>query len=216
MSSAARIGPNAIIQVAAALVQHVGAVEANAVMVASTWSLQRLPTAMVEEREVAALMRAVAERFPGELGHRIVCDGGVRTADYLLRARIPAMAQWVLARLPARLALRILLAAIARHAWTFAGSARFIVAREGTGRMSFALGGCPVCRGRGAIVPQCAYYAATVERLVRVLISPVATVHEVQCEAMGDAACRFEIVLGVAPSDVVRSPRVPGRPAGAT
>lgn len=193
--TAARIGPNAIIQVAASIVAHAGAAEAEQLLATTSWTLHRLPSAMVDERDVTALMAAVMTRFPGTPGMRILGESGVRTADYLLRARIPRIAQWLLARLPARLALRALLAAIAKHAWTFAGSARFVVTRDTAGRIGFSLLGCPVCRGRSANTPTCAYYAATVERLVRVILAPRATVREVRCEAMGHEACHFTIEL---------------------
>lgn len=191
----ARIGPNAIIQLAAAVVELASPREAEQVLAATSWTLHRLPHSMVDECEVTALMRTVAERFPDDHAMRIVRDAGVRTADYLLRARIPRVAQRVLALLPRRLALRALLAAIRRHAWTFAGSARFAVARGAKEDCGFALIGCPVCRGRRTDHPICAYYASTVERLVQALIAPSASVHETQCEAMGASACRFSIVL---------------------
>lgn len=197
----ARIGPNAIIQTAAAVAEFAGADEAAALLASTSWSLQRLPRHMVDEQEVSALMRAVADRFPGASGHRIARDAGERTADYLLRVRIPRGAQWLLARLPRRLSLRLLLGAIRRHAWTFAGSARFVVSgRDGAGGSdaTFSLIGCPVCRGRHATDPACTYYAATVERLVQAIVQPTASVREERCEALGHDACRFAIHLAPA------------------
>jgi replicative DNA helicase len=41
--------------------------------------------------------------------------------------------------------------------------------------------------------PACDFYAATFERLFAVLVHARARVHEVACEACGDAECRFEI-----------------------
>jgi divinyl protochlorophyllide a 8-vinyl-reductase len=119
----------------------------------------------------------------------------VRTADYLLRIRIPRFAQRVLALLPARLGLRLLLTAITRNSWTFAGSAAFAVERDASHTTRFSLTGCPVCRGMSADAPACHYYAATVERLVRAIVAPNAMVVEEECEAMGASRCRFRIAL---------------------
>lgn len=199
---AARIGPNAIIQTAAALADRVGAAESNALLRASTsWTLDHLPEVMVDEREVTALVAAVMARHPGAAGEAIMRDSGVRTADYLLRVRIPRLAQRVLGVLPAGVALRLLLSAITRHSWTFAGSAAFAVERGADGVTRFSLTGCPVCRGLSATAPVCHYYAATVERLVRAIIAPLARVEEECCEAAGGASCRFRINLapGAAP-----------------
>ena len=41
--------------------------------------------------------------------------------------------------------------------------------------------------------PACDFYAATFERLFRVLVHPAARVTETACEACGDDACQFEI-----------------------
>jgi divinyl protochlorophyllide a 8-vinyl-reductase len=193
---AARIGPNAIIQTAAALVDRVGAAEATALLQATTqWSLDHLPETMVDEREVTALVAAVMARHPGPAGEAIMCESGVRTADYLLRVRIPRLAQRVLALLPPRFGLRLLLSAITRNSWTFAGSATFSVERDPSHTTRFSLVGCPVCRGMSASAPACHYYASTVERLVRAILAPSAQVVEEECEAMGASRCRFRIAL---------------------
>ena len=192
----ARIGPNAIIQTAATLVDRVGAAEATAILTAATpWRLDHLPTEMVDEREVTALMRGVLEHFTVADAEAIMREAGIRTGDYLLRVRIPRVAQKVLGLMPKRLALRFLLSAITRNSWTFAGSARFEVARDGEGKTSFTLTGCPVCRGQTAPAPICHYYASTVEHLVSTIVARHARVREVTCEAVGGAACRFEVRL---------------------
>jgi len=192
----ARIGPNAIIQTAATLVDRMGAAEATALLRASTqWSLDHLPEAMVDEGEVTALVAAVMARHPGPAGEAIMRESGERTADYLLRVRIPRVAQRVIALLPPRLGLRLLLSAITRNSWTFAGSATFAVERDAMHTTRFSLAGCPVCRGMSATAPACHYYAATVERLVRAIVAPAAVVVEEECEAMGAPRCRFRIAL---------------------
>jgi divinyl protochlorophyllide a 8-vinyl-reductase len=133
-------------------------------------------------------------RWAGRGGRGGVARSRPRTADYLLAHRIPLPVQRVLKRLPAGLAARVLLAAISRHAWTFAGSGRFSASPAGRGRRPLVLEirNNPLCRGHAA-VPACDFYAATFERLFQVLVHRDAQVVETACEACGDAACRFEL-----------------------
>jgi divinyl protochlorophyllide a 8-vinyl-reductase len=93
--------------------------------------------------------------------------------------------------LPAPLASRILLKAIAGSSWTFAGSGTFSAQAGHPVRISIAA--CPLCRDVTADEPICDYYAATFERLFRVLVSRHARVTESQCQAMGADACIFEV-----------------------
>jgi divinyl protochlorophyllide a 8-vinyl-reductase len=116
---------------------------------------------------------------------------GVATADYLLAHRIPKPVQLLLKLLPAPLACRLLLAAISRHAWTFAGSGRFD-ARPGRPTL-LTIRDNALCRGQHSDHPVCDYYAATFEQLFRVLVHRQARVTELSCEARGDDACSFEI-----------------------
>ena len=75
----------------------------------------------------------------------------------------------MLEALPASLASRQLLSAIARHAWTFAGS------------------------GRYAAGPVCHWHAGVFETLFRTLVHPRSRARETACCAAGAPACRFEI-----------------------
>lgn len=196
IGAGARIGPNAIIQTAAALRARHGDAVAEELLAESTpWRLDALPGAMVDENEVGALVRAVIARYPGHEGHAIMSDSGVRTAHYLLRVRIPALAQRVMRVLPRGIALRMLMSAISRHSWTFAGSAQFDVSRLTRNGGAFALISCPMCRGLAARAPQCHYYAATFEEIIRRIITRSAMVREVECEAAGGACCRFVISM---------------------
>jgi len=191
-----QIGPNAILQVVAALRAQHGATT-TAVMV-RTAGLERYldtpPERMVDEGEVIALHTTVRRSFSDAQSRRVMVAAGLGTGDYLLAHRIPALAQKVLRVLPARLASRLLLAAITRHTWTFAGS----------GHCEFRLGHpvvitideCPICRGATSAVPVCDYYAKTFERLYARLVHPRATVRETDCMASGAPSCRFEIRWG--------------------
>jgi len=190
-ATAGRIGPNAVTRLAEALEALRGRAEAAAVFDGAHLAhrLAAPPGRMVDEAEVIALHAALRARLPADAA-AIAADAGRRTADYLLAHRIPRIMRVVLPRLPARLAARILLAAIGRHAWTFAGSGRFAVL-PGRG-VRFSIAGGPLARGVEAAVPVCDYYAATFQGLFRALVHPATQVAETACEACGAPACVFE------------------------
>jgi divinyl protochlorophyllide a 8-vinyl-reductase len=119
---------------------------------------------------------------------------GTRTADYLLAHRIPKPVQALLKALPARLSAHLLLAAVRRHAWTFAGSGHFSARAGRPGApVVLAIRDNPLCRDLQTETPACDFYAATFERLFQVLVARRARVVEVACEACGDDECRFEV-----------------------
>jgi divinyl protochlorophyllide a 8-vinyl-reductase len=188
-----RIGPNAILRLAEALRALAGDAAAERIFerAGQVRHLRTPPTAMVDEREVAALYAALRVEPDLALVHGAACEAGTRTALYLLAHRIPRPAQRVLRLLPPWAASRALLAGIDRHAWTFAGSARFThePIRRGVRLM---LAGNPMCRGIESQEPACGFYAATFERLFRELVDRRARVREVACEAAGGRACVFE------------------------
>lgn len=192
----ARIGPNAILQVTQAL----RAVHGDAVLAGVFESaglrrhLERPPESMVDERDVMALHAALRERLTAPEFVRVVRDAGHATGDYLLANRIPRAAQVLLKGLPAALASRVLLTAIGRHSWTFAGSGRFeAVPARGRTPLTIRIADCPMCRGVASPGPACDYYTATFERLFRVLVHRDAAVVESACSARGDPACVFAI-----------------------
>ena len=192
-AAAARIGPNAVLRLAEALRALAGEAAAERVFerAGQLRHLRVPPTAMVDEREVAALYAALRAEPDGALVHGAAREAGTRTALYLLAHRIPRPVQVLLRRLPPALASRLLLLGIGGHAWTFAGSARFgcVPIRRG---VRLTLTGNPLCRGVVADEPVCGFYAATFERLYQELVSRRAKVREVACEAAGSAACVFE------------------------
>lgn len=189
---AGRIGPNAVTRVADVLVERLGETVARRVFVQAGLGVyvDSPPTAMVDEEEVIRLHGVLRERFGRGAAH-IAWLAGQRTADYVHDHRIPPAARTLLRRLPASLAARLLLKAIARHAWTFAGSGYFAV--EGHSPVRFSIRDNPLCRGLSADTPQCTYYRATFERLFVRLVSPHARVREIACESAGAPACLFEV-----------------------
>jgi divinyl protochlorophyllide a 8-vinyl-reductase len=189
----ARIGPNAILKVIEALEAgpHAALTRQVCDRAGLAHYLDELPTAMVDEGEVTALHRALRDVLGIERARAIGRDAGRRTGDYLLANRIPPFAQRILRGLPAPLAGRLLLRAITRNAWTFAGSGRFTTAPGRPNRLSIA--GCRLCAGEESAEALCDFYGATFERLFQKLMTARARVSEVECQAQGHPACVFEV-----------------------
>jgi divinyl protochlorophyllide a 8-vinyl-reductase len=188
-----RIGPNAITRVAEVLLPRVGN-DSTAQIFARAGLLpylSRPPEQMVDEAEVTRLHQVLRDAIGGAAAREVSQAAGTRTGDYLLAHRIPRPVQAMLKCLPAALAARVLLSAIRRHAWTFAGSGEFVAL---AGRpVVLTIRGNPLCRGAALAEPACDFYAATFERLFRTLVHADARVVETACEACGDAECRFEV-----------------------
>jgi divinyl protochlorophyllide a 8-vinyl-reductase len=197
MSAAAgRIGPNAILQCMAVLEAALGPGRGHALMQRAGLERHVLapPQQMVDERDVQALHRTLRAELGTTLARALAREAGLATGDYLLVHRIPALARALLPRLPAAWASRLLLAAIARHAWTFCGSGEFRIhpsPRPLTVRVS--LSASPTAAGAHAGEPLCDYFAATFERLYQSLVDSRARVVETECAAMGAPSCVFEI-----------------------
>jgi divinyl protochlorophyllide a 8-vinyl-reductase len=189
-----RIGPNAILQTFDELVATIGPTRAEALLHAATGrTAATLPLRMVDEAEVNAFAQHVLHDL-GPLGHGILREAGHRTARYLLAHRIPKPAQLVIRALPPRAGLALLLSAIGRHSWTFAGSGDFAYRMDDTPWVRVIR--CPMCRGLHAMAPTCDFYAGTFEGLMRALIARSAHVVETECEATGGSSCRFELRWG--------------------
>jgi divinyl protochlorophyllide a 8-vinyl-reductase len=193
VATAGRIGPNAITRVAQSLRTEGGEDAARAVFARAALAprLERPPESMVDEDEVRRLHVALRESLGAIAATRVARDAGRLTGDYLLARRIPRAAQRLLRAMPAALAEPLLLAAVGRHAWTFAGSGRF-AARRGAPTV-VQIDDNPLCRGVASDEPACAYHAATFERLWRALVDARTTVVETACCAQGAPACRFEL-----------------------
>ena len=191
-----RIGPNAILRVAESLGELFDTQTRARVFEGAGLAryLERPPQEMVDEREVTALHQSLRATLGVEQARRIGRDAGRRTGDYLLANRIPPFAQLILKRLPAWASERLLLKAIARNAWTFAGSADFGTRPGRPTRL--ILVGSRVCLGTSAGEPLCDFYAATFERLFRALVDRRTQVVEIRCQAKGDPECVFEVRRG--------------------
>jgi len=187
--AAARIGPNALIQLVPILDATHGAAARRALFAACGTPVPD-GSAMIDEGPVAAIHRAMRARFP-ETAPAIARAAGLAVGDYILANRIPAPVQTVLRALPAPLAARALTRAITAHAWTFCGSGH-VTARAGHPTVC-AIHDNPMVRGETADHGLCHWHTAVFERLFATLVHPCASARETACCAMGAPACRFEI-----------------------
>ena len=147
---------------------------------------------MIPEGDAARLHRQLRIEEP-DLAPRLSAEAGRRTADYILANRIPGPVRAVLKMLPAGPSARALSRAIARHAWTFAGSGEFRVLDPWT----FEIHDNPIIRGETSDRCLCDWHAGVFARLYAALVNPAATCREVDCGALGRGhVCRFEVTLG--------------------
>jgi len=199
------VGPNAILQTAAALEALGGRALARQVFDAAGLGamLDDPPEAMVPEAQAAALLRAVHAVLPPETATRVSREAGRRTGEYILRNRIPAPARAVLRVLPARLAAPLLLRAISAHAWTFAGSGRVEIVPGREARL--------MIHDNPLAVAGSDWHRAVLEVLFRGLVHPGARVTQGACGAGGAGPCVFEIGIGTQ----ARAARVAGPGASA-
>lgn len=190
---AGRIGPNAVIRLAEAATALEGAATATRVFRGAGLEhyLETPPEALVPEAEVAALQAGLRTALGDRRAGTAAWIAGQRTADYVIAHRIPPAVRGLLLMLPAAPASRLLLRAIAAHAWTFVGSGRLTI-RPGR-PVILSVADCPLCRRAHAPEPVCTFYAATFERLFARLVHPAASARETECSAAGGAACRFTI-----------------------
>jgi divinyl protochlorophyllide a 8-vinyl-reductase len=124
---AARIGPNAVLQLIAALRRRGLSHRLEPLFAEAGLAplLTAPPESMIEEASVARLHAAARRMFGEAEACDLAHEAGRLTGDYLLANRIPRFAPPLLRRLPGSFAAGLLLRAMARHAWTFAGGGRF-------------------------------------------------------------------------------------------
>lgn len=187
-----RIGPNVLIQTARVLERRLGRdVAERALWISAHYTLDALPTEMVREADANALMRYLVAEFGQSIARTMMREAGEATGDYLLANRIPGVARFTLPLLPGPASLRVLLSAIGRHTWTFAGSAQVRITPGNPAVISVSR--CPLCAGMHSEIPTCDFYLGTFSRLATALLGQHAWAEEVACEARGDSACRFLI-----------------------
>ncbi|MFN3936500.1 MAG: bacteriochlorophyll 4-vinyl reductase [Gemmobacter sp.] len=183
------IGPNAVLQLIPVLDAALGRDARTALFARARTAPPPQDAGMLPEADCAALHDALRHARP-DAAPELLARAGRATADYVLAHRIPAAARAVLRALPASPGRRFLVRAIARHAWTFAGSGRFRIAAWRP--LAVEIADNPLARTPGA-APVCHWHVAVFARLFGALTGPVA-VSETACCATGAPACRFLIV----------------------
>lgn len=191
----ATVGPNTILQIDRVLADRVTQDLRRSVFHEARLSsyLATPPEHMVPEADAARLFAAVVALLPAADAERVLREAGQRTAAYIVANRIPKPARRVLRLLPAFAGARLLLIAIVKHAWTFAGS----------GRVSIRLGRRPalLIAGNRMASPDCVWHTAVIEGLFRAVVSDRLRVAHANCcgkrgaigRVRGDDVCRFEI-----------------------
>ena len=185
---AGMVGPNAVIQLGAALGDMLGPGRAEALFAAEGFGalLHDPPGAMIDQAIPAALMARLWRDLPAATARAVAAEAGRRTADYVIANRIPAVAQWLLRHAPRQLGARLLMTAILKNAWTFCGSGRCTV--ETGRRLAITVADNPLA------VPGCAWHVAVFERLFARLVAEGTAVRHTSCCRDG-GPCRFEIAL---------------------
>ena len=186
------IGPNAAIQLAAALTRAGRQDLARDIFDSAgvgDW-LAAPPGEMIDQGRAARLHQGVRDRLAWPQAREILRDAGHLTGDYIVANRIPGFFRLLLHVLPRGWRLRLLLDAIGRHAWTFVGTGEFRVRR---GTTTWEVRGNPLCQRERRPRPVCVWHAGVFERLFQRLVSPRARVEEIACEAAGDSCCRFAL-----------------------
>lgn len=172
----ARIGPNAILQLVPVLDRLEGRGLRDEVLALAGATVPPPDAGMWPETACRAVHLAVYLLCADRAG-RIMAEAGTGTADYILAHRIPGAAQRAIRAVPPWLGARLLTSAIARHAWTFAGSGRFRVASHAP--LTLEIAANPLSPGG-----PCHWHAAVFTRLYQALVWPGAVV-----ETQDDLGC---------------------------
>lgn len=181
------IGPNAVIQLAAALHELEGRNAAERIFADAgcVALLNDLPTEMIDENVPAALYRSLYDLLPESQADKIASHSGRLTADYVMANRIPGPVKALLKLLPVFLSGPLLLSAIQKNAWTFIGS--------GSCRFSKAHPYRIEIQNNPLEMPNCRWHAAVFERLFQTLVASDITVSHPACVSHGDSLCLFII-----------------------
>lgn len=206
----ARVGPNAVTRLAEALRTFTDEATTRAVF-ARAGALELLrspPESMVDQQAVGRLYGALHAMLELSDAQTVARDAGRRTARYLLAHRIPAVARLVIRLLPQRIASRVLLTAVSKHAWTFAGSGRVDVQHGWPSVVTI--------HGNPLAMPGCTWHVAVFDTLFTALVSSRITVTHTHCEHAGADHCRFVITpRSATPVDPVPAgPQAPPRSGG--
>lgn len=184
------IGPNAVLQLVPVLESVLGEQRARALCLRAGLSALPSDQHLMDEHPAHALHLAVRELHPTE-AQAWLNEAGKRTADYIMAHRIPALAKRLLKILPASIATPLLLKAISKHAWTFAGSGEFKVVSARPPVVE--LRNNPLIAGENSDGPLCHWHTAVFTRLFTSMIRQGVYWQETECQGSGSTKCRFEM-----------------------
>lgn len=190
--AANKVGPNAIIQTREALDALCGIAGRAAIFGhARLGALRDDGTRdLVDVGQVNALNQTIGQRLQPLVAHAVLRRAGELTGAYILENRIPNPAHRLLKTLPRAIAQRLLMKAIARNAWTFAGQARVE-----TGADWILIHANPICQG-GHGFSRCEWHVAVFLRLFQTLVDPRIRICETHCTGHGSEGCRFTVQTG--------------------
>jgi divinyl protochlorophyllide a 8-vinyl-reductase len=190
----ARIGPNAIIQTGQALSAFYGPGTARLIFEAAGLGryIDAPPTTMIDQREPMALFAAIQAMLPPAEADRVLAEAGHRTGHYILENRIPPIFRRLLPKLPTGLSSRLLVSAIARHAWTFAGSGGFEGRVTGWKRpvVTLSIAANPLA------TPGCLWHGAVFQHLFGCLCNGAHSISHVRCQTYSSEQCVTVISIG--------------------
>lgn len=190
--ASAKIGPNSIIQTIRVMTESYGREHTEKLLHDERYPWgSELPTEMVNEEDFLLLVHVLVRSFGIEEARRILSKSGDYTAAYLLAHRIPKPMKWIFPLLPRSVRLNMLMSAIGKHAWTFAGSGRFQYIPGET--PTFVIDDCITSRNITSEKPFCSFYEATFTGLLSALVDPQAQVEEKKCRVTGHSQCVFII-----------------------
>ncbi|MDZ7599889.1 MAG: bacteriochlorophyll 4-vinyl reductase [Hoeflea sp.] len=180
------VGPNAILQTRAALVDAYGAGRGRRIFRDAgleAW-FDTPPDRMVPADRVHRLNSHLLAVLDGEAFEALMQDAGRRTGRYILENRIPAPARTLLGLLPPGLAARALLKAIKANSWTFAGTAEVRITPGHPAIIEICANPLPM--------PGCPWHAAVFQTLFAALLKrPVVVSHRLA--AAETRLDRFEV-----------------------
>ena len=190
-SVAGKIGPNALIQTVHVLQAQASPDEVAAVLHACGLErlLTEMPSTMVDEQEFFDLADTLAAQRGATETQAILREAGRLTGDYLLAHRIPRPFQRLLHLLPRRAAMKLLMTAIRKHAWTFVGSGDF----------TYTLGRRPqltIACSSNVTSAVCGFYGGTFERLFQTLVDAEAQVEMITTPPIVRTYCVYRVLYG--------------------
>ena len=188
--SAARVGPNAILQLQEPLDRMLGR---GALVQILKISRVAMPSGqeMVPQDDVGLVHHTMWRLFPQQ-AETLSDDAGAGTARYIAANRIPKVARVLLRILPRVWAERLLTKAIADHAWTFCGTGVLDTRREG-GEIHFLLRNNPLADRVTQPPHRCVWHAAVFAELFSLILGRNYYCKEVSCCALGAELCHFVV-----------------------